>query len=334
MGVHREVIRDAKAWTSRGLGGRDGIAQPLTAEQLAGFDGILARTRHLAPQAVTHAEFRHPAVDALAAGLRRTIVAGRGAVLLTGLDRGRYSEDDCERIYWGIGTHLGDAAVQSGWGDRLGHVRHEKDDPVGRAYRSNEELTPHTDSYRIVGLMCLERAAEGGLSRLVSSLAIHNEILARRPDLLEPLYEGYHYAMPEARHSADAVTRFKIPVFESTERQVSCCYVRFFMEQAARARGEALPERLVEAFDLFDALALRDDLRLEFMLQPGEMLLWHNFAALHARTAFVDSPERSRHLLRLWLNVENDRPLSDAMLARGRIYDQVYRDTLLQKAPA
>lgn len=326
MPPFRHPITTPNAWTSRAIGGKSGLTQPLTPAQLAAFDSALARTRHLKPQEATRADFDHPEIAALTAALDQTIRHGRGAVLLSGLTRDTHSEEDMERIYWGIGTCLGDPAEQSMLGDRLGHVRHVKDDPVARGYRSNEELTPHTDSYRIVGLMCLQRAETGGLSRIVSSLAIHNHILATRPDLLEPLYEGYYYAVAEARFSANPVTDFKIPLFCCIDDIVSCGYSRSFMHSAASLRGEEVPAKLVEALDYFDMVAEQDDLRAEFLLEPGEMLLWHNFQMLHARAAYQDSPQHTRHLLRLWLKVENDRPIADEILQRAKIYERIYRE--------
>ncbi len=326
MAPYHDVITTPAAWTNRSVGGKAGLTQQLTSAQLEAFDTVLARTRHLKPQEATREDFDHPEINALTAGLSETIRHGRGAVLLSGLSRETHSEEDMERIYWGIGVCLGEPAVQSMLGDRLGHVQHVKDDPVARGYRSNEELTPHTDSYRIVGLMCLQQAEQGGLSRIVSSLAIHNEMLATRPDLLEPLYEGYYYAVGEAQFSDKPVTDFKIPVFCCIDGMVSCNYVRSFMQRAAHLRNEVLPPKLVEAIEYFDRIAVRDDVGIQFMLQPGEMLLWHNFQMLHAREAYKDSPQHTRHLLRLWLKVENDRPIVDAILQRAAIYERVYRE--------
>lgn len=326
MAPFQHVITAPAAWTNRGIGGKAGLTKQLTAAQVAAFDAVLARTRHLKPQEATSGDFDHPEIDALTAWLGETIRHGRGAVLLSGLSRETHSEEDMERIYWGIGTRLGEPAVQSMLGDRLGHVKHVKDDPVARGYRSNEELMPHTNSYRIAGLMCLQQGESGGLSRIVSSLAIHNEILATRPDLLEPLYEGYYYAVSEAQFSTKPVTDFKIPIFCCIDGMVSCNHVRDFMQRAATLRSEALPAKLVEALDYFAAISVRDDIGIEFMLEPGEMLIWHNFQMLHARQAYQDLPQHTRHLLRLWLQIENDRPIVDAILERAKIYERVHRE--------
>jgi Taurine catabolism dioxygenase TauD, TfdA family len=326
MTPYMHKIETEAAWTGPAIGGKAGLTHRLTPAQIAAFDDALSRTRDLRPQEATAADFAHPEIVALTRWLDKTIRHGRGAVLLSGITPATHSQDDMERIYWGIGCNLGTPVEQSALGDRLGHVKHVKDDPVARGYRSNEELTPHTDSYRMVGLMCLQKAESGGYSRIVSSHAIHNAMLATRPDLLAPLYEGYYYAIAEARFSSQPVTDFKIPVFCCIDDIVSCGISRSFIDEAARLRGEPLPAKLKEALDYFESLAESDDLRIKFMLEPGEMLLWHNFQMLHARDAYQDSPEHTRHLLRLWLRIENDRPIADAILQRSAIYEQLYRE--------
>jgi hypothetical protein len=52
------------------------------------------------------------------------------------------------------------------------------------------------------------------------------------------------------------------------------------------------------------------------MLQPGEIQVLSNHTQLHTRSAFTDweDVEQRRHLLRLWLAPENDRPLPEEYL--------------------
>ena len=74
----------------------------------------------------------------------------------------------------------------------------------------------------------------------------------------------------------------------------------------------------VEALDVLDALAAREDIRLDMDLSPGDMQFLHNHQILHARGAFKDypEPERRRHLLRLWLAPPKGRPLPPAFAER------------------
>ena len=75
-----------------------------------------------------------------------------------------------------------------------------------------------------------------------------------------------------------------------------------------------------------DMLARRDDIGVHFMLESGEMMVWHNFQMPHARDAYQDGPAHTRHLLRLWLNIENDRPIAAEILARAKIHERIYRE--------
>jgi hypothetical protein len=320
--VFRRTIDHPGAWTRASLGGKDRLAMPLGAQELDAIDDLLARTRHLPAQSVSRDNFDHPALNRFLAGILAELQRGRGAVIITGVTPERYSAEDFERIWFGFGTHWGTAVVQSALGDRLGRVRFTPvgpDNPTNRAYRGNEELHLHTDTNEIVGLMCVQQATEGGVTRLASSLAVHNEILRTRPDLLPPLYEGYYQAAREAANSAQPVTSYKIPVFCNEGGVVSCMYSREFMLRAGELLG-GMPRPLKDALDLFNAIAEREDVRIDFVLEPGEMMVLNNFTVLHARTAFRDSPTQKRYLLRLWLDVPNGRPVAEAYHRKAEIY--------------
>jgi hypothetical protein len=59
---------------------------------------------------------------------------------------------------------------------------------------------------------------------------------------------------------------------------------------------------------------------LEFTLQPGEAYFINNYTILHARTAFDDGDteeDRRRHLLRLWLEVPQMRPVHPHIRSGG-----------------
>ncbi|HEY2227179.1 MAG TPA: TauD/TfdA family dioxygenase [Xanthobacteraceae bacterium] len=97
--------------------------------------------------------------------------------------------DAAAGVMRGIGTHLGRGLSQSVMGDRLGHVKDfSREDPGARAYRNKQELSPHTDSCDLAGLLCLRDAqAGGGVSRLTSAISVHNTLLAEHPDVLAAL---------------------------------------------------------------------------------------------------------------------------------------------------
>src|SRR6266851_3294816 len=243
--------------------------------------------------------------------IRHQIEDGRGFVVLRRLPVEDYSKDELGMIFWGLGTHLGRGLSQSVLGDRLGHVKDfSREDPLARAYRNKQELSPHTDSCDLVGLACLRDAKSGGVSRLTSALPVHNVMRAECPAALERLYRGYAFhRRGEEQPGELPYTPHLVPVFSNTEGQVSARYVRTYVEAGEAAAGRPMDEVDLAVLDRFEEVSKRPELMLEFTLQPGEMYFINNYTILHARTTFADFEEedRRRHLLRLWLEVPRMR---------------------------
>src|SRR5262249_43848571 len=76
---------------------------------------------------------------------------------------------------------------------------------------------------------------------------------------------------------------------------------------------EPLSDREHEALALVAELAMRPDIRLDMLLEPGDLQLVNNHMILHNRTAYEDfpEPEAKRLLIRAWVNMPNSRPLED-----------------------
>ena len=191
-------------------------------------------------------------------------------------------------------------------------------DPNVRIYQTNERQTFHTDSCDIVGLLCLKTAQSGGLSALVSSTTIFNEMRRRRPDLLKLLFQPVatdrRGEVPEGQKPY-----FQIPTFNWHKGFLTAIYQRQYIDSAQRfADAPRLTPAHVEAFDLFDSLANDPKLHMFMEFKPGDVQLVHNHTMLHDRTGFVDwpEPERRRHLLRLWLAASGARPLPEAFAQR------------------
>jgi hypothetical protein len=169
-------------------------------------------------------------------------------------------------------------------------------------------LSLHVDLGQIVGLMCVRQAKSGGESQYASGLAVHNEILAARPDLLPVLYRGfpYHRRGEEAPHHAP-ITPYDIPVFSECGGRVSVFLVTEIANAALRALGRSFTAEEIDAIDTFRATARQ--LQFETRLEPGEASFVNNYAIMHARSEFVDweEPEQKRLMLRLWLDAERNR---------------------------
>jgi hypothetical protein len=272
--------------------------------------------------------FPLPRLAGVLDGILEEVENGRGLALLRGIPRDRYTEEECELLYWGLCAHLGRPVSQNARGHLLGHVRDEGRviaDPGVRLYQTNRRMDFHTDMLPVdlLGLFCLRTAKSGGESRVVSALTVHNVLNEERPDLLAALYGRFHI---EWRGEEPAGERpwFTIPMFSARDGKVTSRICnRTYFESAARFGDEYRPSDLQrEALDAAQEIANRPALMLAMDFQEGDIQLLNNHMTLHARTAYEDhdDPARQRHLLRMWIAVPDARrrPLSDALVDRYR----------------
>jgi hypothetical protein len=266
---------------------------------------------------------------------------GKGLMVVRGLPRERYSDEDCEIIYWGIGKHIGTPVSQNGRGHLLGHVRDEGrsiDDPTARPYQTASKMDFHCDlmPVDVLGLFCMRAAKSGGESYVVSGQAVHNVILEERPDYLEALYQPFNVDWAD-EEPAGAPPWYTMPMFSVANGKITSRITsRRFIQMVTR-HGEQLGASQIqlEAIEFAQAVAQRPDLRLSMTLADGDMQFLSNHTTLHARSAFEDTaePDLQRHLLRMWIALDDAkrRPLSPLLDER---YSWVERGGIPQKVAA
>jgi Taurine catabolism dioxygenase TauD, TfdA family len=310
-------IRGPKAWRGAELAGDPTWTVTWSAAELAEIDGAL-RVARGSGRALADIDREHFPLATVASRLTQVLDElheGRGFVLLRGLPVDRYGDEDVGLILWGLGRYLGAPLHQNPQGDLLGHV-YDHGRTYGnidvRGYETNAYLPYHTDAGDMVGLLCLRRGLSGGLSSIVSSVTVHNEILARHPEYLGLLYNGFYYIRREAALTERGVSERPIPIFGHAAGMVSCRYIRNQINAGATKRGVPLTAVERAALDLLDEQTRRADLRLDMDLRPGDIQLINNYTILHSRTGFVDGelPHQKRHMLRLWLKFPRPWPLS------------------------
>ena len=282
--------------------------------------------RGLAWQSITRADFPLPSLAALLDDVARELERGCGMVKLRGLPVGRYSEDELRRIYVGIASHVGRLLYQNRRGELMRDIRDEGAE-VGRRYGqvqtekggvflssyartlSNGALRFHTDRCDVVALLCVRRSRAGGISKLASSVAVHNTILARRPDLLDVLFKDYHRSRFGEEAGGESLA-YALPLFGVRDGKFTSHYSRTYIESAQMIDGvPKLGAEQIEALDLVDAVA--DEQSFGMTLEPGDIQFLNNHVIYHARTPFEDDAAagHSRLLYRLWLWMPNSRPL-------------------------
>ncbi len=310
------AISGPSAWYGPDIASRTEWIEPLSPAEIAEIERAcqpLAQAeidwQNLRPDA-----FPLPALSRRLSRILGEVTGGRGFVLVRGLPVERWGPRFSSVAFLGLGLHWGNLRSQNKHGHLLGHVKDlglTSQDPNVRIYQTRERQNYHTDSCDVVGLLCLHPARSGGLSSLVSSVTIFNEMRSRRPDLARVLFERIE---TDRRGEVPAGQRpfFSIPVFNWYADLLSTIYHRSYIESARRfpAVPPLLPEQ-IEALDRFESLANDPALHFQMEFRTGDIQLVHNHTMLHDRTAFEDWPEpkRKRHLLRLWLAPESGRAL-------------------------
>lgn len=325
----RPLITGPAAWVGPQIQNDRSWTHRLSEDAIAEIDDALARAKR-ADARVPYARELFP-LRCLAEELDHLldeIENGRGFALVRGIPRERYTDEECELIYWGLGAHLGNPVSQNARGHVLGHVRDEgriHADPNARGYQTNERMDFHTDMLPVdvLGLFCLRTAKRGGASKLVSALTIHNVLRTERPDLLEALYSEFHVDWRGEEPPGEKPC-FTLPMFSERDGKLTTRIVSLpYYESAARHGEHYRPSAIqLEALRAVQEIANRPELMLTMSFQEGDIQLINNHVLLHAREAYEDHPEpgRERHLLRMWIAVDDARrrPLAQALAGRYR----------------
>ncbi|KAK7988934.1 lin1 family protein [Apiospora arundinis] len=292
---------------------------------------------HLSPET-----FPLPALHAELRRLSRELHTGHGFFVIRGLRVDDYSREENAIIYAGISSHI---AAQRGRQDHkfdgkpadvvLTHIKDLRGDKIAAggaigspAYTTDKQVF-HTDSGDIVSLFALETAASGGASKLASTWRVYNEIARTRPDLIHVLSQNWDYEVFEKadKQWTERPLMFHSEAKDSRPERIALQYARrYFVGFGALPRSPDIPpisEAQAEALDTLHFLGDKFCVNTDF--QKGDMQYVNNLAVFHARDGFTDSPEKKRHLLRLWLrDPENAWETPEVLRPRwAQLYDGI-----------
>jgi hypothetical protein len=321
------ILKGPFAWSGDALSRSGHWIYELTATDISEIDVALgiASERGIAWVDLGRENFPLPALGPKLAAIGEELEEGSGIALLRGFPVERYADDALRLAFMGIGLHLGVPVYQNASGERMRAIRDEGPDRGERygevasgdgAFLSSRarvastgELRFHTDRSDLVALLCVRPAKQGGLTRIASSVAVHNAMLARRPDLLECLYQPY----PRSRFGEEAQDNdafYPLPVVGVRDGKFTSHYSRTYIEAAQL--NEAAPRLGDSQWEAIDTLAaLAEELCIETQFEPGDLQFLNSHVTYHSRSAYEDDPGLGRLLYRLWLCPPNNRALPE-----------------------
>lgn len=340
--ILREKIVSDEAWVGSEMQQTDTWIWHLTDEEKAEIDGALVNVKNAGAAIPFGADvFPLPAFKPRLSAMVDSVLHGTGVALIRGIPRDKYSDEDCQLLYWGLGIHIGHPVSQNSRGHLLGHVTDEGrdlSDPDARGYQTRNRLDFHCDQLPtdIIGLFCMRGAKSGGASYLVSAPAVYNVLLTERPDLIDTLYEMFHVDW-RGDHPDGGRPWYDMPMFSLADGKLSARFTnRAFIDSTVRYGDHLAPtDAQREALDVVQEIANRPELRLEMDFQEGDIQLINNLTVMHARQAYedYDDPKLKRHLLRMWIGLPDSqrRPLSPLLDER---YEFVRRGGIPKQAAA
>lgn len=312
-----DEIRDTRAWRRHELAPRDWLValSPRCVDEL---DTALRQWRRdpLPTLLLTPDQFPLSACAEVMDRVRAKLSGGIGLAVVDRVPVERYEPEENRVLCWLLSQLLGRPVAQAWNGTVLYDVR-----DTGKALEygvrrsvTNLDLTFHTDGPwldlppQLVGLYCVNPAQEGGVSRFVSLLTVHNELRRRTPALLRRLYRPFPWDRQGEHAPGDGKVGAQ-PVFQWDGRALVGRFNERLIETGAELAGVPLDPQGREALDVLRAVVDSPELWVEFTIERGQIQYINNREFAHSRTDFRDASEPSlkRHLIRVWTREEGRR---------------------------
>jgi hypothetical protein len=313
-----EVLETACEWTAAEVADPGQWTEHLSDAEIAEIEAAVATARAKSDDflQIGKDDFPLPTLAPRLKQIERELIDGRGFVLIRGLPRQWWSNDEMSLAYWGLGAHLGRPWPQNAKGHVLGDVTDQNKAPDDPTARGNElgqiGLDFHCDGSDLVGLLCLQTGVSGGRSAVCNSVALHNRLVRERPDLATELYKPQPYDY-RGEQAPGKPGWYLMPVFTRHGDRLFIRLIRpYILASQRHADAPRLTAKAIEALTWMQEMAEGGAYSVLMDFQPGDMQFINNYHVLHGRSAYVDdrAAGKVRHLKRLWLETEvlEDRP--------------------------
>jgi hypothetical protein len=305
-----QVLETACEWTAQDVADPATWTERLSPAEVAEVEAAVARNSGRDLLEIGKSDFPLPTLSKRLKVIEKELMDGRGFVLIRGLPRQWWDNDQMCLAYWGIGAHLGRPWPQNAKGHLLGDVTDQgkaPDDPTARGNELGQVgLDYHCDGSDLVGLLCLQTGLSGGLSAVCNSVSLHNRLVRERPDLAAELYKPQPYDA-RGEQAPGRPGWYSLPVFTRHGDRLFVRLIRpYILASQRHADAPRLTDLAREALTWMQDQAESNTYSVVMDFQPGDMQFINNYHVLHGRSAYVDdrAAGKVRHLKRLWLETE------------------------------
>jgi len=183
-----------KPWRAEDLRDDTQWVRPLSDTERQGLLKGLAsfRASGVALDQATGSDFLFEHVEDLVKDVHAQLRQQFGLMVLKRFPVEGLSEADVKALYWGLTNYLGVLRPQGKNSALMNHVKNVGGvyrAAGGRGYNTNAELDFHVDFSDYVGLLCIQDAKSGGISRICSSRRIVEDMQQQAPELVDALMQ-------------------------------------------------------------------------------------------------------------------------------------------------
>jgi hypothetical protein len=311
------IVEGTKAWVRADIQ-RDDWFLKLTPVCLAELRAIVLelRAHPRAVEQVDAARFALPACRAFMSRVRAVLDEGVRFAVVDRLPMDEISDDEAKALYWILSLLIARPVQQKLTGTLIYDVHDtgKKATPGSgvRPDQTNMEQFFHNDNAynttqpEYVALLCARPAKRGGVSQLMSFYTLHNELLRAHRQVIPRLYQPFWFDRQKEYLPGEPAV-ISAPMFAYDGR----LKVRLSLFQASSGysmMNQPMDQAAITALDTLKSVFADEALRIDFVMERGQIQYVNNLEACHRRTTFEDyaEPGKKRLMIRLWLRNAGD----------------------------
>ena len=243
----------------------------------------------------------------------KKILQGVGLLIIDRKSFLDFSKNEITKIYEIICNMLGTLYIQNINSEKIVEIKDEGKSMAsgGRYHQTKEGGSYHTDSPHwtnvpdLVGMLCINQAKKGGISKFVSAYTIHNQLLKEQNDILKTLYEKFHFDKRGEFKINESQTIFE-PVFVFKNDKLYCRFLSNYIIAGHQIQNYPLSKLQETALQSLEEISKNKNNVLSYDLKANDVVFFDNHRILHGRTEFEDYEDknRKRYLLRTWIKFE------------------------------
>ena len=244
----------------------------------------------------------------------KILINGCGFFVINGHELSNLSLDEKRSIYTIISKIIGELLEQNKDHEKVVVIKDlgKTMKTGGRYHQTKEGGSYHTDGSHIfknppdyVGLLCINPAKSGGVSKFMSAYTIHNKLL-KKQKLQKILYEKFHHDKKNENMEEENATRFE-PIFQFVNNELKFKYQRELIFTGHEKAKQPLTQIQIQAIKFLEEILSNSDQVVTYTLKSGDMMFSNNRWLIHDRTLFEDFEDEKlkRLLLRTWIREIN-----------------------------